>query len=212
VKDREAATMQDRANTQRNRILDAARCCFIRHGFHAASMAEISAAAGMSPGLIYRYFENKNAIVLAIIAGQLEEARADIATLRSGTDLVPRIAELFARWRGGDPRVMNPALFLEMCAQSSRDPQIARALDEAERIRGEDFRAWIRQSARDAGQEPGEDEVRRRALALQCFIEGLAVRAVREPALEPQVLADSLKLFIPRLLEFGGNEEPGGSR
>lgn len=194
--------MQVRAEAQRNRILDAARCCFIEHGFHAASMAEISAAAQMSPGLIYRYFDNKNAIILAIIARQLEEARADIAALQSGTDLVPRIVALFARWRGCDPRVMNPVLFLEMCAQSSRDPQIARALDEAERIRGEDFKAWIRRSARDAGLEPDEDEIRRRALVLQCFIEGLAVRAVREPGLEPEVLTESLKLFLPQLLPF----------
>ena len=40
-------------------ILDAAKKCFIEHGFHAASMANIAETAGMSPGLIYRYFENK---------------------------------------------------------------------------------------------------------------------------------------------------------
>ena len=205
VREGQTGKAQERAEAQRNRILCAARACFIEHGFHAASMAEISAAAQMSPGLIYRYFENKNAIILAIIARQLEEARADIAALQSGTDLLPRIVDLFTRWKGCDPRVMNPVLFLEMCAHSSRDPQIARALDEAERIRGEDFRAWIRRSAGDAGLDPGEDEIRRCAFVLQCFIEGLAVRAVREPQLEPAVLAESLRLFLPQLLQFRGD-------
>lgn len=193
---------QDRACAQRNRILNAARCCFIEHGFHAASMAQISAAAQMSTGLIYRYFANKNAIILAIIARQNEEACADIATLRSSTDLIPRIIDLFARWKSRDPRVMNPALFLEMCAESSRDPEIARALEEAEQRRRAEIRAWIRQCARNTGREISEDEAHTRAFTLLCFIEGLAVRAVREPDLGPEILFDSLRMFVPGMLSF----------
>ena len=56
-----------RADLQRARILDAAQRCFVESGFHAATMAKIAETAGMSAGLIYRYFESKNAIVLAII-------------------------------------------------------------------------------------------------------------------------------------------------
>ncbi len=53
-----------RAEAQRDRILCAALKCFIEHGFHAASMANIAETAQMSAGLMYRYFDNKNAIVL----------------------------------------------------------------------------------------------------------------------------------------------------
>ena len=49
----------NRADAQRERILCAALKCFIEHGFHAASMANIAEAAQMSAGLMYRYFENK---------------------------------------------------------------------------------------------------------------------------------------------------------
>ena len=59
--------IQDRAQTQCERILNAAKHCFIKYGFHAASMANIADAAKMSAGLIYRYFANKNSIILAII-------------------------------------------------------------------------------------------------------------------------------------------------
>ncbi|MDR2878056.1 MAG: TetR/AcrR family transcriptional regulator [Chromatiales bacterium] len=193
----EASPREDRACAQRNRILNAARCCFIEHGFHAASMAQISAAAQMSAGLIYRYFANKNAIILAIIAHQNEEACADIATLRSSTDLMPRITDLFARWRSSDTRALNPALFLEMCAESSRDPEIARALDAAEKRRGAEICAWIRQCAHDTGHDISEEEAHTRAFTLLCFIDGLAVRAVREPDLAPQALLNSLRMFVP---------------
>ena len=64
-----------RAEAQRERILCAAQKCFIEHGFHAASMANIAETAQMSAGLMYRYFENKNAIVLAIVQRQLDEKR-----------------------------------------------------------------------------------------------------------------------------------------
>lgn len=193
-------THAQHAEMQRNRILRAAERCFIEHGFHAASMAEISAAARMSPGLIYRYFENKNAIILAIIQRHLEEACSDIASLRSGCDLISRICDLFEKWHRGDDKVMSPVLFLETCAEGTRDPQIAAALDESERIRTGHFKAWLKEFAREQGSTLTDEEVRSRALAMQCFIEGLAVRAARQPDLARGSLRASLETFLPYLL------------
>ena len=51
---------------RRSQILDAALACFAKHGFHQASMHDISAEAGISVGLIYRYFENKEAVISAM--------------------------------------------------------------------------------------------------------------------------------------------------
>jgi AcrR family transcriptional regulator len=47
-------------------ILDAALVCFAKRGFHQASMHDISTEAGISVGLIYRYFENKDAVISAM--------------------------------------------------------------------------------------------------------------------------------------------------
>src|SRR2546430_14175526 len=65
-----------------SQILDAALACFAKHGFHQASMHDISAEAGISVGLIYRYFENKEAVISAMadrpkkkIGEKLESAR-----------------------------------------------------------------------------------------------------------------------------------------
>src|SRR5438128_8034262 len=51
---------------RRVQILDAALVCFARRGFHQTSMHDISAEAGISVGLIYRYFENKEAVISAL--------------------------------------------------------------------------------------------------------------------------------------------------
>ena len=60
-----------RANVQaqsdrRAEILAAAQRCFVRSGFHGASMQDICAEAGMSPGNLYRYFPSKEALIAGI--------------------------------------------------------------------------------------------------------------------------------------------------
>jgi AcrR family transcriptional regulator len=201
-------TREARTQAQRERILSAARACFVKHGFHAASMATIAETAGMSPGLIYRYFANKNAIILAIIERQLEDARADVATLRSDTDFVSLFSNLFARWQNGDPDLMNPALMLEMTAEASRDPQIAKALAGADHVTGGDVNAWLTQTARREGLKPTAADISARAFALRCFIGGLAIRAIREPEIDRSDLERSLKLVLPRLLSFRESGAP----
>lgn len=186
----------ERAQAQRERILSAAEQCFIEHGFHAASMASIAEAAQMSPGLIYRYFESKSAIILAIIERQLAEKRADIAALHDECELASRVLQLFRNWQHGDRDVTSAPLFLEMSAEASRDPQIARALREADVLTREDFIGWLQQ--RNGGQQ-GESQWR--AFALQCFIEGLAIRAIREPELDSKVLEHALRVLLPALLK-----------
>jgi len=52
---------------KRNQILDGAKRCFLDVGFDAASMNEVTAAAGVSKGTLYVYFEDKVAILSALI-------------------------------------------------------------------------------------------------------------------------------------------------
>jgi AcrR family transcriptional regulator len=51
---------------RRQQILDAARRCFIRDGFHQTSMVDIFAEADLSAGAVYGYFKGKNEIIIAI--------------------------------------------------------------------------------------------------------------------------------------------------
>jgi AcrR family transcriptional regulator len=186
----EPARAEARTQAQRERILKAAQACFVEHGFHAASMAKIAETAGMSPGLIYRYFDGKSAIIRAIIERQLANARADIAALDADTDLVPRFEQLFAAWRRGDAEFLSPALLLEMTAEATRDPAIASALAEADRVTGSDLLGWLSQTA------PAGTDLEARAFLIRCVLSGLAVRAIREPDVDPAVLRRALRLVL----------------
>lgn len=190
---------QVRIERQRDRILEAANRCFVDHGFHAASMANIAEAANMSPGLIYRYFENKNAIILAIIERQLQNSRAGIDALNQASDLAERLAEVFAKLQVADEEFMNPALYLEMSAQGSRDPQIAEALSSSDQATRVELVAWLSRLARGDGRAVDGLDVEARALVLQCLFEGLVVRAVREPRLDPALMRRGLLACIPYL-------------
>ena len=57
---------EDHLQRRRQQIMDAARRCFIRKGFHQTSMQDVFAESGLSAGAVYRYFKSKNAIIYAI--------------------------------------------------------------------------------------------------------------------------------------------------
>ena len=194
------AAATPRAEAQRERILCAAQKCFIEHGFHAASMVNIATEAGMSAGLMYRYFANKNTIVLAIIERQLKQARAQIARLRTSADLVADFQETFERWRSPDPEFANAALFLEMSAAATRDPQIAAALHATNAAIREDLKAWMRRSRAEGGLGFPDATVGSRVVLLQCLFEGLAVRAIREPEVDVATLRQAVTNLVNGLL------------
>ena len=51
---------------RRQQIVDAARVCFARNGFHATSMQDVINEAELSVGAVYRYFDSKEALIEAV--------------------------------------------------------------------------------------------------------------------------------------------------
>src|SRR5690606_1648799 len=164
-------------------------------------MALIAQTAGMSPGLIYRYFDSKNAIILAIVEHQLEVSRAGICGLRDAEDFAQGVFEVFNRWRNADPEMMNAALFLEMSAEAGRDVQLGQALAASDHEVRQEFVRWLSRSVEEGGLGLAPEVAEVRALGLQCFVEGLAVRALREPDVPPQVLKDAIANFLSGMLK-----------
>ena len=190
-----------RAARQRERILDAAERCFIQSGFHAASMAHIAQTAGMSAGLIYRYFDSKSAIVKAIIERHLEsEHHKKISQLNNAEDITRAILETFESWRRRDDPKLNAALMLELTIESTRDPEIARAVRAKDRVLGPSITEAVRRCARTRGVKLSTAAARSRAVVLQCLVEGLALRVVRDPKLDRATVKPALEAIIAALM------------
>lgn len=63
---------------RRRQILDAGRICFTRNGFHATTMHDVIAEAGLSVGAVYRYFKSKEELVAAIAEQVVDEITARV--------------------------------------------------------------------------------------------------------------------------------------
>lgn len=189
----------ERAQQQRERILNAARQCFVKHGFHAATMAEIADTAAISAGLIYRYFPNKSSIVLAIIQHQLESSCEEIRQLHGAPDIATAIFDVYQRWRDDSPLVMNAALFLETTAEATRDPLIAQALHESDQKIRQELINWLSAGVDEGGKGLPVANAQMAALSLQCFIEGLAIRALRAPDVPLPVVKRMIDQFMQAL-------------
>lgn len=205
---RRSPKAEARAESQRERILDAAQKCFIEQGFHGAGMALIAETAGISAGLTYRYFDSKSAIMLAIIARELEGKRARIEELCGTKDFLAAVLEKFRAWQTGSADVMNAALFLEMSAEASRSPEILEAIRKSDALVLGEFEGWLRRDRGAGGQGMPAGEASRRALLMQCLIEGLVVRAARDPGLDAGAVGRALLPVFAQL----GFAPPGKTR
>ena len=201
---RRKSSTQAHSQAQRARILSAARQCFVEHGFHAANMASIAQTAAMSAGLIYRYFPSKNAIILAIIAQQLAQIQVDLAQLQTTpAQVMTRIVERFDQWRNPSAElILTPGLCLEVVALATRDPAVAEALRAADSIIRTELEHWLQRAWGDAGQALTATDVQERAFALQCFMEGLMLRAIKRPDIAPEVLCAGLRPLLAYLLPY----------
>jgi TetR/AcrR family transcriptional regulator, repressor for uid operon len=121
VPDRNPRAKPDR----RAEILAAAQRCFVRSGFHGASMQDICAEAGMSPGNLYRYFPSKE----ALIAGIAERDRAEVAQEFASADLSKgffAVLEGMAHHHFAERPDEQVKICTEIMSEARRNPEIAR--------------------------------------------------------------------------------------
>jgi TetR/AcrR family transcriptional repressor of uid operon len=183
-----------KAEAKRACILEAARRCFSERGFHGAGMAAIAETAGISQGLIYRYFASKAEIIREITEAQREGRNEVLARLSSCGELLDLLIEAIdARRRGSAAQVeFDPALFLEVSAEATRDADIAATVSSQEQEMQADFAALVARSAAARGTTLDARELQRRTMLLRCLLDGLVVYALRDPAADRAELRAAL--------------------
>lgn len=171
---------------RRSEILAAAQRCFVRSGFHGASMQDICNEAGMSPGNLYRYFPSKE----ALIAGIAERDRAEVAREFASADLSRgffAVLEGMAYHHFSERPDEQVKLCTEIMSEARRHPEIARisaAFDA-------DVKKWLIDLLR-AGADRGDiardldfDAV---ATMLMVIADGVWWRRALEPGFDAKAL------------------------
>lgn len=167
-------TRAERRDQQTQRILDAAKTCFVRSGFQGASMHDICTEAGMSPGALYRYFSSKEAIIEAICeADRREDARIFEAVL-SNPDVVEGLvfgAVTHIRY----VHETNAApLFAQICAEAMRNGVVESTCREHMEAVQAMFRAYIG-AALERGEIDPVTELDALVPALMAIVHGMAL-------------------------------------
>ncbi len=198
--------LEARADQRRKQILEAAHACFLARGFHTATMAEIAAAAGLSVGQIYRFYENKEAVIEAITEQQTQEV-LDMALDADGpTAARDTIRRLIAK---GFDKLREPgcaALMLEVSAEACRNPRVAQMVQK----RDAQIRSVIEELVGKA--EPrlrSRTDFAARAEMFCLWFEGAATRSIRHPDLDWTQVEKLQNAMANHLLEPSDHLERG---
>src|SRR2546421_10155449 len=117
---------QDSSNPdRRSQTLDAALVCFAKRGFHKTSMPDISAEAGISVGLIYRYFKNKEAVISAMADRHKKEISEVLQRAKQAPTLLESLEILFTAHCCEEETRMVSAFVVDLYAEASRNPRLA---------------------------------------------------------------------------------------
>ncbi|NJK40737.1 MAG: TetR/AcrR family transcriptional regulator [Acaryochloridaceae cyanobacterium SU_2_1] len=77
-----------------HRILAAAQRLFARHGFEKTTTRQLAETAGIAEGTLFRHFENKKAILVAVVTQGWSELLTDLLTDLSEMDGYRSVAQL----------------------------------------------------------------------------------------------------------------------
>lgn len=87
------------APARRAHFLDVTAQLVLQHGAEAVTMESVAAAAGVSKGLGYAYFPNRNELLLTLLNRELGELqRRSEEQIRQATDFEGRIRASIAAW------------------------------------------------------------------------------------------------------------------
>ncbi|MCW2616736.1 MAG: TetR family transcriptional regulator [Frankiales bacterium] len=134
--------MRTRDPARKERLLEAAAALISESGYHTVSMADLGAATGITASAVYRHFESKSAVLVALLDSVVDDL------LRDARQIVleaPTPGEALRRLVGGQVAfVMEQRALAQVYGQEVHNlPDVdARRLRRTQRIYLEE---WVKQ-------------------------------------------------------------------
>lgn len=191
-------------DARRSQILDAAMVCFAAHGIRETTIKRICDQAQLSPGAVYRYFDNKQAILAAVYARSMLENRGFSDQIASSADPLQTIRALVRGMVGfiGDPQLQQEHhLSLRVHAEGLSDPEVAKSYTAIHR----DVIAQVSPLLRDLqaqGRIPATLDVEYFMWVLLSAYQGLRVHALLDPSLDLERFGDALLMMVDASLKI----------
>jgi TetR/AcrR family transcriptional regulator, repressor for uid operon len=186
---------------KRCRILQAAGRCFQRDGFRGASIADICTEAGISPGHLYHYFANKEAIIEAMTESALQQANSRFDRMLAKPDIVQAFLDEIENGRL-EREERSPALHMEVLAEATRNPVVAAILHRWSAGLRDLLTEFVREGQK-RGQVDEHLDPDIAAAILVNAIEGTTNLWLKDPKFDRNKGADMLKILVSRFLKSG---------
>ncbi|REJ81413.1 MAG: TetR/AcrR family transcriptional regulator [Bacteroidetes bacterium] len=104
----------DHSHLISERILNAARELFFRHGVNSVTMDDIAAKLGMSKKTIYKTCKDKQNLVTELVLSELKKQLEDMHGIReSSTNAIHELMQMM-QYMGNKFQTMNPILFYDL--------------------------------------------------------------------------------------------------
>ncbi|MFF8401052.1 TetR/AcrR family transcriptional regulator [Streptomyces sp. NPDC014846] len=184
---------------RRTLILDAARRCFLRDGFHPTSMQDLFAESGLSAGAVYRHFASKDEMILAIAEENMREVLTlvhTVATTRPGGSLGAVIADILDLVSARTAEHDIARLAVLAWSEALRNPTLAGQFSTLLTQMRSDLAEVVREH-QQGGALPKEVTADSIAGALLCFLPGYILQAAMlDPTLVDGV-GDAVRALWP---------------
>jgi AcrR family transcriptional regulator len=179
------------AEAMRERILEGARLAFVAGGYRGTSVPAIAREAGVSVGLIYRYFPSKEELFLELcLSGTPEELRELAEHLAPIDDPVERLRVAIGSYFDALFDAIGAPLVLQALSAAPSDERVRAALAR----RADDLRGFSATFVRDAmarGEIPSDADVDELALVSATLLDGALVAVAEQgDALDRDALRD----------------------
>lgn len=160
----------------RDAILQAAARCIARKGERGLRVLDVAKEAGVSSGLLYYHFDDRDGLLGATLEHINTQALGYRGRGDQSDDPTERLLDLLVEEIGDDPDLQDSAVaWNEIRASAVFDPtlreHLARTTDAWQADVSEAVRAAQTAGGVDAGTDPGE-----LAFALTTLVEGVAAR------------------------------------
>jgi AcrR family transcriptional regulator len=197
-----------RAARQRQ-IIDAARRCFARDGFHQASMLDIVQESGLSAGAIYGHFKSKEEIVEAIARERHRRERELLGAAHASEDGLGALRALARRFLESLERpeeLQERRLGVQVWAEALRSPALLRQVREGVE-QPQAALAEILRQARERGELPPSVDAAAAARLMIAVFHGILLQKAWNPRLSIEPLLETIELILRGLEGYGRGAE-----
>ncbi|TMD96416.1 MAG: TetR/AcrR family transcriptional regulator [Chloroflexi bacterium] len=215
-----SADLTPRAQVKRERIHRAAQALFMQQGFEATSMDAIAVAAAVSKPTLYRYYQNKEALFIAVLEqlalGHLSES-ALLALRDTPMDSLATLEHALIVWAQATiENIMQPVyvgLVRLLIAELPRFPRLGSLFAQAVPQQGGAFLKAMLESARSHGvivEDDLELVIRLLAGPLLTYVLGdglFAPDGIPQPP-PPERVATLVQLVLQGIASHGQQESP----